>query len=487
MQALLRSDERSRRQGLHGLARPPLRVGWALVEVLVLSLGAVVIGLWVSPDDPLFVHAAVPWSWMAPLLLALRYGMLSGLGSMAILLAAWELLVGGLGLPRLEPQPLPSQFFIGGLLLTMVCGEFSGAWRSRINRLLEANGYLEDRVERVMGRLYMVQRSHDLLQQELLQRPTTLRHALEGLQRRALVGDQAAPAAAQAFLDHLASSCQLEGAQIVALGDADAHGAAAVDGLASGMLLAQLGDDPLPELDDPLVRFAIASERLAHLQIGLPDDTAPTRYLVAAPLRIGQARSAALLVISRMPFMALHEETLRMIAVLCAAFSSAADVARDQAQLLAELPGCPMALAEELCRLDHLAREFQITSHLVLLRFDDPARAIEQAGMAERRARAPDVIWPFEAPGERRRLLTLMPLTGREAVEGYLSSVTELITARYPRESAGVNGTGHGNSNSNGTGTGTGGLGALGIGAEVLALGQGPLGASVRAFIGERG
>ena len=66
---------------------------WMLGEVPVLTLVVLVGGLLVSPQDPLFTHASVPWSWVAPVLLALRYGVLSGLASMALLLAAWALLM----------------------------------------------------------------------------------------------------------------------------------------------------------------------------------------------------------------------------------------------------------------------------------------------------------------------------------------------------------------------------------------------------------
>lgn len=433
-----------------GVARS--RIGWVVAEVLALTLIAVLLGLVFNRDDPLYTHATVPWSWFAPLLLALRYGVLSGLGSMALLLAGWWLAAG-------PGEPLPTPYFIGGLLLTMVCGEFSGTWRGRVDRLAEANSYLEDRIERVTGRLFTVQRSHDLLQQELLQRPTTLRNALEGLERRALIGEQSIGVAAQAFLDHLAASCQLEDAQVVAV-DAD--------GEQLGAVLAQLGESPAVAIDDALVRYALGRDRLAHVQVGLADGDTPTRHLVVAPLRIGRQRLRALLVVSRMPFLALHDETLQMIAVLCSAFSAAAEVSAAVAEVLVHVPACPPRLAEELCRLDRIAREHGIVSHLVLLRFDDPLRTEEQGLMAQRRARAPDVTWAYTSAPGGQRLLTLMPLAGTAAVEGYLASFTEMVTSRYRDERA------------------VPGLASLRIGVRVLALGgTTAVGPTLRTLVAE--
>jgi polysaccharide biosynthesis protein PelD len=233
-------------------------------------------------------------------------------------------------------------------------------------------------------------------------------------------------------------------------------------------VLAQLGEGPAVAADDALVRYALERDRLAHVQLGRADGAGPTHHLVAAPLRIGRHRLRALLVVSRMPFLALHDETLQMIAVLCSAFSAAAEVSEAVAGVLAQVSACPPRLAEELCRLDRIAREHAIVSHLVLLRFDDPLRTEEQGLMAQRRARAPDVTWAYTNAQGAQRLLTLMPLAGPASVEGYLASFTEMVTSRYRDERAAP------------------GLASLRIGVRVLALGgAAAVGATLRELVAE--
>ena len=108
-------------QRLAGWLQPRLS-GWgAWLETLLFSLAAVAIGRWLSPQDPLFVQAQFPWSWFAPMLVAMRYGVLPGVFGAVLLLAGWV---------SLQPNPLaadlPKLYFLGGLLMTMACGEYSG-------------------------------------------------------------------------------------------------------------------------------------------------------------------------------------------------------------------------------------------------------------------------------------------------------------------------------------------------------------------------
>lgn len=439
------------RDGLHALASPRAKLGWAALEVVVMTLGLVAIGRWVSPDDPLFTRAPIPWTWFAPILVALRYGVLAGLSSMLMVLVAWRLLQGS------DPSAaFPVLYFLGGLLLTMVCGEFSGLWRSRIRRLSQANAYLEDRIERVTNRLFMVQRSHDVLEQDLLLQPSTLRQALGDMRARSLAGQLAAPAAAKAFLDFLGVHCQIESAQVLTLTPGADH----------GTTLASVGQPVPVQLTDPLVQYALDQRRLAHVQAGFPVHEAATSHLVAAPLVLGTHREQALLVVSRMPFLALHDEALELMAVLCSSFSDAALVSDEVPGLLAHLPNCPVEFAEEASRLDRIAREFKLPSQVVVLTFGDTEHAASQRRLAERRARSPDVVWPYALEDGRERLVTLMPLVGRTAVDGYLHSLATYVAERQglaPHQAD---------------------LATLGIQYRVMTLGQAPLAPALVGVLG---
>ncbi len=445
------SQAETARDGLQALAAPRIRAAWAALEVVVMTLLVIAIGRWVSPSDPLFTNAPIHWTWFAPILLALRYGMLAGAGSMLIVLLAWRLLQGG------DPTAaFPALYFLGGLLLTLICGEFSGLWRSRIRRLSQANAYLEDRMERVTKRLFMVQHSHDVLEHDLLLQPSTLRQALGDMRARSLAGQLDAPAAAKAFLEFLGVHCQIESAQVVSLTPGEGY----------GRTLASVGNPVPVDLKDPLVRYALEQHRLAHIQAGTPHQEAATDHLVAAPLVLGTHREEALLVVSRMPFLALHDEALELMSVLCTSFSDAALVSDEVPVLMAKVPGCPVEFAEETSRLDRIAREFKLPSQVVVLTFNDPKHAALQRRLAEHRARAPDVVWASALEGGRERVVTLMPLVGRTAVDGYLRSLANYLAERQDLDPRQLD------------------LSMLQIQHRVLVLGQAPLVSALTEVLG---
>lgn len=99
-----------------------------LLEALLLPTLALALGWWLHPQDPLWINADFHWAWLAPMVVALRYGPLTGLLSVSALLAGWWLLQQG------RYEQFPQVFFLGGLILVMLVGEFSSLWVARTRR-----------------------------------------------------------------------------------------------------------------------------------------------------------------------------------------------------------------------------------------------------------------------------------------------------------------------------------------------------------------
>ena len=158
------------------------------VETVVLTLFAAAFAYWAQPENPFFVRADFPWLALAPVLLALRYGVLPGLVSCAILAALWMLARDA----DLVPNAAPTQYLLGVLMLTMICGEFASVWQGRLRRLETTNRYLDERMGRITRQHYLLMLSHDRLEQDQFSRPVTLRAALDRI--RALAAAQQGPA-----------------------------------------------------------------------------------------------------------------------------------------------------------------------------------------------------------------------------------------------------------------------------------------------------
>ena len=385
------------------------------VETALITLGALGLSWWINPPNPYFAHAAFPWPMLATVLLALRYGIGAGLLSAGLMVAVYA---GGQGtfFPPINDSKV---FFLGFLLLTLLCAEFSGAWRTRLRRRDELSYFIDERLEQITRRFYLLRLSHERLEQSLLSRPVSLRDGL--IKLRALAdqrGTDALPGAA-AFMELAAQYCQVEqGAVYLARGS----------GLENEPF-AWLGEKSPLDHKDPLIRQVLASGQLCHLQMSHMRE-GHSRYLIAAPIRPANQPLLGVLLVERLPFVALHNEAVQILAVLCGYYGDLVHDVKsvlDQAQLA---PGCPGEFAAELLRLHRLNQEVGMTSVLVALRFGPHPRRDEVFRQIARQRRTLDIQWEILG-GDQHVLITLMPLSAEAAVEGYLNRIDAWLSQHY--------------------------------------------------------
>lgn len=400
---------------------PTTRPASAWIETVVITLIALAAGWLADPADPLGVKGSFLWLWFAPVLVALRYGVVPGIVSAALLIAGWYAwTIYGTGS---ADAPIPKLQFLGGLLLTLVCAEYGAAWRGRVRRAEEMSGYLDERLERVTRRLFLLRLSHERLEQELLSQPTTLRDALAQLRTRVLAslrdplardpaGGNAMPGA-QALLAFLAQHCQLESAAL--------HAAEGAPGQQAFRMVARIGTPPELAPNDPLLAYVLDNGTLGHVQTERPEMPVPTPHLVIAPVQASEGTLLGVLTVGRMPFFALNQDTLQLVAVLLGAYADVVRSGPQLARIAATLPGAPEEFTEELARLLRIQRDLRVASHIVLLVFGEHEHALDAHRLVQRSRRAPDVAWVAPpAPGARAAFANILPISGPAAVEGYL-------------------------------------------------------------------
>ncbi|WP_042879876.1 PelD GGDEF domain-containing protein [Cupriavidus necator] len=410
------------------LLAPAVNGRAAVVELVVAMLLAMGLAWLVLPQNPLLLGLGFPWAWLLPVILALRYGTLIGVGSVLMLLGGWFFFqqAGAIS------DPFPRMFFLGGLLLVLVAGQFGDIWGTRLARARAVNRYLDERLAALTKNHYLLRISHARLENDLLARPTTLRDTLSQL--RGVAQDEAVRtgqplAGAQPMLQVVAQACQLEAAALYAC-DGDKIDPAPA---------ASVG--PLFALDtaDPLVRHCLETRQLAHLRAeGLQHD-AQTRYVAVAPVLAGSDHLIGVLVVERMPFLSLTYENLQMLMVLLGFYADGVEHAGATRAIQAAAPGCPYAFALDYARLSRLRRETGIDSSVVALVFDlDPERdALFDQVVRSRRAL--DVAWPV-VNSHHRAMLTLMPLSDAQAVSAYLVRIEDMLRAQFGTDftSAGI-------------------------------------------------
>lgn len=382
---------------------------WRIAETTVISLVALGLAWWANPDDPLSLRSGVPWVWFAPVLLALRYGMLAGVLSATLQLIIWlalepaDTLLGG----------IPQQSLFGGLILTMLCGEFSGLWRDRLRRQTELNHYLDQRMEELTRQHYLLKLSHDRLEQNLISRPFTLRGALAELRTLPMPANDTDPLPnALAFMRLITAHCQIS---VAALYPATAH-------RIQSSAIAKIGEPGALATDDPLVVHALAKRALAYVNQLDGADEAASRYLIAVPVYRADVL-AGLLTVERMPFFAFHHDTLQTLAALLAYYGDLLDLGEP----LPGHPDCPLEFSLHLVRLARVQDASGIGSHLVQLRFPADSRGRALRDRLARSKRELDFYWLHDTPAPT--LIALLPITDTDGARGFLTRIDAWLQA----------------------------------------------------------
>ncbi|MDP2842079.1 MAG: hypothetical protein Q8O06_00380, partial [Acetobacterium sp.] len=127
------------------------------LETLVITAALLLVGYFFNRNDPFFVHADFPWVWFAPLLIALRYGIAPGMFSVSIIFLLCLLMQR----QGLLAGDFPTNFMLGGVLIALVCGQFSTMWNTRLRRSDSLSRHASERFEQLSRAYFMVRLSHD--------------------------------------------------------------------------------------------------------------------------------------------------------------------------------------------------------------------------------------------------------------------------------------------------------------------------------------
>lgn len=395
--------------------RYPRLVPW--LETVVLTLFAPLIGSLLDSSDPFFIHTAFPWLWFGPLLVALRYGVALALSSASLVALLWFVSsVGGL-----VTGDFPLHYMLGGALITLIAGQFSTVWSTRLRRSDQLSRHASERFEQLSRAYFMVRHSHDRLEQNLVSRPVTLRQAMMELQRLlANTGGAVNPKLANELMVILAHYCSLSSAALYAVhsGEPDQEP------------LAQCGKGAPYMPDDLLLQSALESGTTAYQAANRLTSGQESCYLVAAPVRTSTGKILGVLLVTDMPFMALHRETLQILGVLLAYAADHVEAAMIAQDLIVIYPDCPAIFGSELVKMTRLKRDLDVVSTLVVINLHPGPRLDELCLVLERQQRGLDHSWRRDL-GWGVQFVTLMPFSGPAAIDGYQARLNAVLKGQF--------------------------------------------------------
>jgi len=327
-----------------------LRAQW--LEVFAIPLLAIALAWLGQPGDPSLAGASFPWLWLAPILVALRYGVTPGLLASIAILGNW-LLARQIGL---APNEFATGSFFGGGLMVLLCGEFSDVWRDRNQRMEETYLYVTERLSRLTKRHLLLNLSHDRLEQDMLARPGSLRDALARLRTIVIKssGAEIEMPGAPGLLQLLSQYVNIESAALYTLVPRGSD-------LVLGTCVARIGDPEPLVADDELLLLALENSSLAHIASQDVSLNTHTRQLVVAPLIAGNGAMIGVVAVTRIPFFSLNVENLQMMSVMLAYYADNIRVAPEVHALQTQLPSMPALYAEEFVRMMHMQKRIRIS------------------------------------------------------------------------------------------------------------------------------
>ncbi len=387
------------------------------LETLALTLLLPLTGALLDRSDPFFVRSAFPWLWFGPLLAALRYGVAPAVASAGLIALLWQICA----LIGLVSGPYPLHFMLGGALMLLISGQFGSVWDTRLRRADQLSRHASERFEQLSRAYFMVRHSHDRLEQNLVSRPVTLRQAMMEL-RRLLISreEELSRLFVSELLVILAHYCSLSSAAIYRVRD----------GRPEPEPLASCGRGAPCNPDDLLLRSALESGATAYQTVNRLSAEQHSGYLVAAPLRTSSGQVLGLLLVTDMPFMALHRETLQILAVLLAYSADHVEAAGIARGLLTVYPDCPPVFAAELVKMTRLKRELDVVSTLAVINLQPGPRVDELCLLLERQQRGLDHAWRRDL-GWGVQFVTLMPFSGPTAIDGYQARMDGMLKKQF--------------------------------------------------------
>lgn len=395
-----------------------LRAQW--LEIFAIPLLAIALAWLTLPGDPSLAGASFPWLWLAPMLVALRYGVTPGLLASIAILANW-LLATQMGL---APNEFAPGSFFGGGLMVLLCGEFSDVWRDRNQRMEETYLYVTERLSRLTKRHLLLNLSHDRLEQDMLARPGSLRDALARLRTIAIEssGEQVEMPGAAGLLQLLSQYVNIESAALYTL---EPRGPDFV----LGPCVARIGDPEPLVADDELLLLALENSSLAHIASQDVSLSTHTRQLVVAPLIAGNGTMIGVVTVTRIPFFSLNVENLQMMSVMLAYYADNIRVAPEVHAVQQQLPAMPALYAEEFIRMVHMQQKVGISSHIVVMTYGGSRREEIPAEFL-RVKRGLDLYWKTTVDG-KPAIIILMPFTSSSAKDGFLLRTEDWLKNRF--------------------------------------------------------
>lgn len=386
-------------------------------ETLVITFLALILGYFFSPQDPFLLDADFPWMLFAPLLVAVRYGLLPSMLSVGCILIIVVLTTGS------QQSALPINYMVGIVLATFLVGEFRDLWLKKIIMLQRANEYRQYRLDDFTRSHRLLQVSHDNLELRVAGGKRSLRNILQGLRSNLStveVSQQAklneiAEQAMQIFIEH-ASFTSATLYQVTSNKEV------------SSTALSSIGNMPQVSTDDILFTACLKTKQTVSVRDELLDRADnPSQLKVCVPLLDTEQNWVGILAIAKLPFFSLTDQTLNLLTLLAGYI---ADTVYIDHKVLKLVDSKSQIFSQHLKRSIIISNNNKLDA--ALCAFEITKSNPQLQSVLESSQRGLDLQLELINSRDHYTLLVLLPLTSNRNVESYLERIYALVAQQFP-------------------------------------------------------
>ena len=403
-----------------GLSSKETAVWVKWLETILLTLLFLAVGIWLNPENPLFIGETFPWPVLAALGAGLRYGFMMALVSSSLMFTGAALMYRAGVVPG---EQLPYTWGVGILASSLVAGEFRDYWDRRIEKLVAANQYRHVRLEEFTRNFYLLKVSHDRLEQQLAGNSNSLREALRRLYSEI---SHARGTGLNAETGALIMRLLVRYGQLQV---------AAIYPIHAGELakepVATVGSSRPLDPNDPLLVHALEHRTLVSVHTEYRDNLGDldTHLLLALPLIDSEQHMVGVVAVEAMPFFSFQPKTLRLLAIMTGHMT---DMLLEHSQVSGQAQADWRHFLFQLARVNSDARDHNLPSTLVHFDFNSAASATHVHQMMQQMRRGLDVITqPPEA--QDTQIVVLLPLTDELGAAAYLQRLADAVQQQSGR------------------------------------------------------
>lgn len=379
------------------------------IESLIITLIFIVISELLN--DPLSLNSPFPWIWLAPVIIALHYGLLPSQLSIIVLLGEYFYV----NINCIFDIHL-QLFILGGFILTISCATWQSSWSRKITYNTGISQYLQKRIQTIAYAYRLTSLAYQRLENNYIATPVTLRTSMNELRELISKSNKENQATIlNRFINILAIHCAIE--------------KAAIFPVKNNKLIPEpityIGAINIPSPNNYFIEECIDNAKMIYITSEELIKGNLSDYVIGAPLIDQHKQIYALILIEELPFLSLNDENISTMNLLIEYFMEGNTV-RGARKILTQFPDCPVVFANELQRLSKLQKKTGKDSAIALFQFLDIVHQDDYIFRLKQEIRGLDSWWETNHDGAKS-LLILMPFTNHAAAECYKLRISQIL------------------------------------------------------------